>query len=86
MHGTHNLKLTHCNMMHGTHNVTLTHCNMMHGTHNVKLTHCNMMHGTYNVKIQIGFLSPLMSSFVVPSVNLSVEIIQHLTITFSFRQ
>jgi hypothetical protein len=22
--------------MHGTHNITLTHCNMMHGTHNVK--------------------------------------------------
>ena len=24
-------------MMHGTHNVTLTHCNIMHGTHNVRL-------------------------------------------------
>ena len=32
--------------MHGTHNVTLTHCNIMHGTH-VTLTHCNIMHGTY---------------------------------------
>ena len=49
MHGTHNVTLTHCNMMHGTHNVTLTHCNMMHGTH-VTLTHCNMMHGTHTVK------------------------------------
>ena len=33
-------------MMHGTHNVTLTHCNMMHATY-VTLTHCNMMHGTH---------------------------------------
>ena len=37
-------------MTHGTHNVTLTHSNMVHGTHNVTLTHCNMMHGTHNVK------------------------------------
>ena len=51
MHGTHNVTLTHCNMMHGTHNFTLTHCNMMHGTHNVTLTHCNMMHGVHNVKL-----------------------------------
>ena len=50
MHSTHNVTLTHCNMMHGTH-VTLTHCNMMHGTHNITLTHCNMMHSTCNITL-----------------------------------